>query len=599
MAFMHYYQRSYIFIIELFIACIILMSSYIFLQPAKSAHAQSTGFVTRSGARLLLDGRQFRFAGANIYWLGLDDGAQTYPSGFRVDDALRTANEMGLTIVRAHSLGTSVGCSLCIEPSLGVFNATAFQHTDYAIQAAKAYGLRLVIPLIDNYHFYHGGKHTFTDWHGIADENQFYTNPQVIQDFEHYIYTILTHINIYTGIAYRNDPTIMTWETGNELLPPSSWTQLISSYIKSIDSNHLVMDGNYGIDANSLHYPTVDIYSDHFYPPDVNRLAGDTAATSGANKAFIIGEYDWETPRGTPLNTFLTAILNNPSASGDLFWSIWPHGDAYGYFVGWGGINLTYPGDTPDRRQRAQIIRAHGYAMQGLSVPDDSPPGTPLITSINGHRIAWRGATLGDIYSVERSTVSGMGPWTIICNQCTTDYHTPFTDTVQPSVPLWYRVRAYNRVGIPGDYSPVYGVHTAIRLLDNLNDWSQTFYHTSTLGIDHSNSQYFNGDTARAYQSVVYPGGVNEIIWHVQNMYSFRATTYFWPHEAISPFLIYISFDANHWTQIAPTITGGGGDWRQYTYSVGNLSNTNFVRIRWGNSVGKSWSPQIGQVVIS
>lgn len=580
-------------------ACIILTSWYSFFQHARPTGAQSTSFVTRSGTQLVMDGKQFRFAGANIYWLGLDDGAQTYPTPFRIDDAMNTATEMGLTVIRAHSLGVSVGCSLCVEPSLGFFNSTAFQHIDYAIQAARAHGLRLIIPLTDNYHFYHGGKHTFTDWRGIADENQFYTNHQVIGDFEKYIYNILTHVNSYTGVAYMNDPTIMAWETGNELLPPSGWTQLISTYIKIIDPNHLVMDGNYGVDPNSLSYPTVDIYSDHYYPPDTNKLANDAAETSSANKAYIAGEYDWETAQGTPLSSFLATILNNNRVAGDLFWSIWPHDDTHGYFVGWGETNLTYPGNTPDRRQRAQIIRTHGYAMQGISVPTNTPPGAPLITSVDGNRIVWRGATLGDTYSFERSTASATGPWMVICDQCITDYSAPFIDTAQPATPVWYRARAYNRAWIPGSYSPVYGVHTTIKLLDNLNDWSQTFYHTSTLSIDTSNSQYFNGDTSRAYRQVVNPGGVNEIIWHVQNMYSFSATTYFWPNAAISPFLIYISYDANHWTQISPTITGGGGDWRQYTYSISNLSSTNFVRIRWGNPVGQSWSPQLGQVVIN
>jgi hypothetical protein len=594
----YYWQRS-IFILELFIACLIVINSYTFFQHTKPIYAQGTGFVTRSGINLLLNGNRFRFAGANIYWLGLDEGAQTYPTPFRIDDALTTANEMGLTVIRAHSLGISVGCSLCVEPSPGVFNPIAFQHIDYAIQAARAHGLKLIIPLTDNYHFYHGGKHTFTDWRGIADENQFYTNSQVIDDFKKYISTLLAHVNRYTGVAYKNDPTIMAWETGNELQPPSRWTQLIAAYIKSVDSHHLVMDGNYGIDPNALSTPTVDIYSDHAYPPDTTKLAKDTAETRRANKAFIMGEYDWETPLGVPLNTFLVALLNNPAVSGDLFWSIWPHDDTHGYFVGWGGINLTYPGDTTDRRQRAQLIRAHAYAMQGLSVPTDKAPGAPLITSIHGNQIAWRGVTLGDTYSVERSAISGSGPWTVICNRCMTDYTTPFIDTLQPQVPLWYGVRAYNRVGMPGNYSPVYGLHTAVRLLDNLDTWSQTFYHTSTLGIDNSNSQYFRDDRSRAYRFIVYPGGVNEIIWHVQNMYSFRATTYFWPAEPISPFLLYISYDARQWSQVTPTITNNGGDWRQYIYSISNLSNTNFVRIRWGDPVGKSWSPQLGQIMIS
>jgi len=598
---LRYYRQSYIALIGLLTVGILLVSSSSFFQSSRPIYAQNTGFVTRAGSHLLVEGRQFRFAGANIYSLGLDDGARTYPTPFRIDDALNVASEMGLTVVRANSLGVSVGCALCIEPAPGVFNNTAFQHIDYAIHAAKAHGLRLIIPLTDNYHFYHGGKHNFTDWRGISDENQFYVNQQVIADFEQYISTIFTHVNSYTGLAYRDDPTIMAWETGNELLAPSGWTQKIATFIKSVDPNHLVMDGNYGINIASLSSPSIDMYTDHFYPPNRNKLAVDTAATSRANKAFVISEYDWETAQGDPLSTFLATIRSSDAVAGDLLWNVWAHDDTAGYFVGWGGnnlINLTYPGDTPDRRQRIQIIRAHGYAMQGRPVPADSVPGAPLVTGVTGNKITWRGTTVGDTYTIERSTTSATGPWITICNQCATDYNTPWIDTTQPTSAFWYRVKAYNRVGVPGAYSSVYGVHAAVLLADNLNDWSQSFYHTSDLRFDSSNSAYFAGDTSRAYRSIIQPGGVDEIIWHVQNMYNFRATTYFWPGEAVAPFSISTSFDCNHWTQVTPGITGGGGNWPTYTYTLNNLSNTNFVRIRWGSSSGHSWNPQIGQVII-
>jgi hypothetical protein len=54
-------------------------------------------FVKRDGTRLTLGGQTFRYAGANIEWLGLIDngpfgplGAR-YPSHFEVDDVLDTA----------------------------------------------------------------------------------------------------------------------------------------------------------------------------------------------------------------------------------------------------------------------------------------------------------------------------------------------------------------------------------------------------------------------------------------------------------------------------------------------------------------------------
>src|SRR2546425_3981 len=128
-----------------------------------AANKTVKGYVTRSRSQLMFNGHPFRFAGANIHWLALDDSTN-YPSQFRVDDALAAAQEMGLTVVRSHNMGISTGCSNCIEPALGVFNQTALAHDDYVIKAAKGHGIRLIIPLTDNWHYPAGGKHTFTDW---------------------------------------------------------------------------------------------------------------------------------------------------------------------------------------------------------------------------------------------------------------------------------------------------------------------------------------------------------------------------------------------------------------------------------------------------
>lgn len=51
---------------------------------------------------------------------------------------------------------------------------------DYAIFAARNYGLRLIIPLTDDYAYYHGGKGDFVRWAtGKDDPGAFYTNDSV------------------------------------------------------------------------------------------------------------------------------------------------------------------------------------------------------------------------------------------------------------------------------------------------------------------------------------------------------------------------------------------------------------------------------------
>ena len=422
--------------------------------------ALPSGFVTRTGTQLMLNGRPFRFAGANLPWLPFDDSTN-YTSQFRINDGLDTAKEMGLTVIRSHNLGISTGCSNCIEPTLGVFNATALEHNDYVIKAAADRGLRFIIPFTDNWHYPAGGKYTFTEWRGISDENQFYSNPQVISDFETYISALLNHVNVSTGIAYKNDPTILAWETGNELVPPTSWTQLISTYIKSIDRNHLVVDGTEGVDPHAASLTHVDIVSAHYYPKSISSLTSDAQAAKKGGKAFIVGEFDWNDANGgDSLSSFLAAIESNPTLTGDLFWELLPHADQYGYVHHEIQYDFHYPGDTPAMRTSTQQLRTHAYYMQGLSMPAHSIPGSPLIDTVirkgQNNVLVWRGTAIAASYSIERSTVSANGPWTIICNQCATDNDTPWVDTTLASGSLWYRVTAYNLSGVAGSPSSPY-----------------------------------------------------------------------------------------------------------------------------------------------
>jgi hypothetical protein len=413
--------------------------------PSVATSAGVQGFVKRIGSQLVLNGQPFRFSGPNIYWLGLAEvPSLSYPSQFQVDDALATAALMGATVVRAHSLGFSTGCSLCIEPTLGHFNEIALQHVDFALKTARDHGLRLILPLTDNSHYGAGGKRDFTDWRGIADESNFYSNPTVINDFKEYINVMINRVNTYTGVAYKDDPTILAWETGNELDAPVTWVDTISTYIKSLDSNHLVVDGDWGRSqlTDDLPLPNCDIYSIHGYPMSVQDLDKAAAQTQQAGKAFLLGEYGWKNidkygkPAGDPLTQYLADIESQPVVAGDLYWDLFPHADDHGFVQhndepGINAFTLHYPGDDTDMRSRVLLLRAHAYRMRRLPLPPADPPGVPFITGINTRDgpnvVSWRGAAGADTYTVERAP-SATGPWTAVCTRCVTDNTTPWID---------------------------------------------------------------------------------------------------------------------------------------------------------------------------
>ena len=312
-------------------------------------------FIMHSGSQLTLNGQQFRFTGANIYWLGLSNVALTssgqtiptsvngwyYPSRWAINDGLSTAKEMGMTVVRSHYLGISVNDPLAVCPDLNSItnnkpNLMAFNTIDYAIYQAGQLGIRLIIPFVDNYYYNNMGKRAFTNWRRITsggqgtnwqvEEQAFFTNWQMVNDFQNYIALFLNRVNQFNGLAYKDDPTILAWETGNEINPPTSWTATIANYIKSIDGNHLVMDGSYinntdpangTFTSDQLNIASVDIVSNHFYPTynriaanDAGQAAGISPSLPNASppKAYIIGEYDWtHTPTASGRATIDTA----------------------------------------------------------------------------------------------------------------------------------------------------------------------------------------------------------------------------------------------------------------------------------------------------
>lgn len=71
---------------------------------------------------------------------------------------------------------------------------------------------------------------------------------------------MLTRVNSFTGIAYKDDPTIFAWELMNEPRcqsdlsgkPIQDWTAEMAAYVKSIDSKHLVEVGLEGFYGNSM-----------------------------------------------------------------------------------------------------------------------------------------------------------------------------------------------------------------------------------------------------------------------------------------------------------------------------------------------------------
>eukprot|EP00750_Incisomonas_marina_P018166 INCI2737.2.p1 GENE.INCI2737.2~~INCI2737.2.p1 ORF type:complete len:688 (-),score=97.25 INCI2737.2:863-2926(-) len=397
-------------------------------------------FITRDGARLVdASGRQWRFAGFNAYWLGLDENCEPpswgsgcihYPSFFRINDTLTTAVALGANVIRGHTLGVSTGNNYSYQSRAGsaTFNDEALRTVDYAIARGAELGLRFIVPLTDSYNYFHGGYHDFIDYQvnvSGANASQYDCFPfplripsandtcrpffdhaaqfgnATIEGFKSYVSALVNHKNQFTGVALRDEPAILAWETGNELplkgAPFSNWTSEIATYLKrDLQIKQLVLDGRnevvWGMDAAALsNEPDVDMYTDHLYKDfqdDLTTMKKDaqiTAATS--NKVFVVGEYGPSGAKSSDeLQDFLSAIesLNSTDAngtsytlvSGDTWWSYFGHGSEFGFVQHSDSYTLQFPAATADEQEKLMMLREHAFFMTTPS-PQPSPAPAP------------------------------------------------------------------------------------------------------------------------------------------------------------------------------------------------------------------------------
>ena len=447
-------------------------------------------FVTRSGPRLLVAGRPFRFGGANVEWLGLvgygpqDPEGPRYPSHFEVDDALATAHELGALVVRSQTLGDSVGCDACLEPTLGTYNAGAFEHVDYALASARRHGLKVIATIIGDDAARSGSGCVYLGWRGLDTQGcslsympAFWTNADVRRDVEGHIAALLNHRNVYTHVRYKDDPTILGWDLVNGGASAAGWTRAIAAFVRGIDHRHLILSG-----ADTASVPGVDACVAFVYPHWALPLAKarpGIARCARAGKPFLAYEYGWDRtnyPTLGALERFLATLRSLREVVGDAFWALQAHADGHGWMPipaddsdpstaatsesgEWWA--LYYTGTTTlvtsaaDMAARAQIVRRHDYARRGLALPAHAIPPPPVVTSVeqtaDGVHVEWRGAAGAQDYSVERRA-AGSTSWIVLCRRCATDADDGYLDA-GPVQGASYRVVPFNLDRKPGPAS--------------------------------------------------------------------------------------------------------------------------------------------------
>ncbi|MEX0594125.1 MAG: hypothetical protein WD115_05065, partial [Balneolaceae bacterium] len=246
--------------------------------PDDATQGSMSGFVSVRDGAFFLDGEPFRFAGTNAYYL---------PNYQKLDPELvnRTFHAFqaaNVQVIRMWAFYDGYDCGYSkndssesvIQIRPGVYNEEALRNLDFVIAKGKRQNIRFILPLI-NYWDELGGICQYNTWAGAPDPSTnmefFLSNEQTQYWYRAYISMILNRVNTFTGIAYKDEPAIFSWQIMNEGRNPGhtpeilrDWYQEIARYIKSIDPNHLVGTGEEGFDEGIPPVYSVDQYSNTY-----------------------------------------------------------------------------------------------------------------------------------------------------------------------------------------------------------------------------------------------------------------------------------------------------------------------------------------------
>ncbi|XP_057807184.1 mannan endo-1,4-beta-mannosidase 4-like isoform X2 [Salvia miltiorrhiza] len=339
------------------------------------------GFVETRGRQFMMNGKAFFFNGFNSYWLmtwAFNDGG-----------------------------------SKPLQSSPGSYNQDMFKGLDFVVSEAPKHGIHLIFTLVNNWDAY-GGKKQYVQWareqgQSLNNDDHFFTNSIVKGYFKNHIKAVLTRNNSETGVAYKDDPTILAWELMNEPRSQSDlsgkaiqdWVVEMAAHVKSIDKKHLVdigLEGFYGEEKkqnnpggvrlgtdfiSNNRIPQVDFATIHLYPDQWLPGADEQAQAEFVRKWMRSHVDDSQTAVGKPL---VVAEFGKSSKSANF--SV---GSRDGYF--WGIYNDVYKcaaGGGPCGGALFWQLMASGMESwsDGYEVVLQNSPSTAALISQQSRRIS-------------------------------------------------------------------------------------------------------------------------------------------------------------------------------------------------------------------
>jgi mannan endo-1,4-beta-mannosidase len=267
-------------------------------QDEARAAAPAASFVRVVGEHFERAGRPFRFLGANV--------AVMHGRAHRaaLASTLDAVQADGLSVIRVWALGERDAAAptwardYAFRMGADVWVEESFVHLDHVLVEAAARNLSVVLVLANRWPDY-GGIPQYLRWSGDAYDDHapdgiaraelgtFFRSERARVLYLAHVDRVVGRINSVTGLAYRDDPTILSWELVNEISAErrdaSALAELVSTtahHVRALDPTHLISAGHIGYVSSAerrtwleiMSLPEVDYADAHAYPTEHDRV---------------------------------------------------------------------------------------------------------------------------------------------------------------------------------------------------------------------------------------------------------------------------------------------------------------------------------------
>ena len=272
-----------------------------------------TSFITVSpDGQFMRYGKPYYYVGAN-FWYGAILGSEGEGGNRkRLHKELDFLKSIGVDNLRVLvGADGENGVKTRVEPSLqtapGVYNDTILDGLDYFMNELSRRDMTAVLYLNNSWEW-SGGYSMYLQWSGHGKAvipavdgwpaynnyvKQFHQSDSAKVLFANYVKDIVTRTNRYNKIKYVDDPTLMSWQIGNEPRAFSDenkeafarWMTDVAAQIKSLDPNHLVSSGSegaWGCEGDITLYekihsdPNIDYLNIHIWPYNWSWVKADS-----------------------------------------------------------------------------------------------------------------------------------------------------------------------------------------------------------------------------------------------------------------------------------------------------------------------------------